>query len=135
MKGEVIEGVTRARILVVEDHRATQRLLQSVLSRAGHDVACISDGRGVVDLVDSFRPHLVLLDIRMPKVDGLQVAEALLTMPDNIRPVLVLVTAYEQTWTELQPTLDQIDGFISKPFTKEDVLAWVDQSLSRRCFE
>ncbi|MDZ7703001.1 MAG: response regulator [Trueperaceae bacterium] len=121
---------TKARILIAEDHVPTRRLLRNILSRAGHEVVCTVNGEGIVATVTSFRPHLVLLDVRMPKVDGFGAARALLGLPADERPLIVLITAFSETWEGLEPLLTHVDGIIPKPFSHASLTAWVDKSLS-----
>ena len=121
---------TKARILIAEDHVSTRRLLYNVLSRAGHEVVCTANGAGIVAAVAALRPHLVLLDVRMPKVDGLDAAQALLDLPADERPLIVFITAFSETWEGLEPLLTRVDGIIPKPFSYASLAAWVDKSLS-----
>src|SRR5207247_5086574 len=93
-----------ARILIVDDQEANVLLLERLLSGAGYGAALgITDPRRVPDLVMGFRPDLILLDLRMPELDGFGVLQLLraLVPPGSFLPVLVL-TADVSPDTKLQ---------------------------------
>lgn len=78
------------RFLVCDDNEDIRELLTSVLEGEGHEVVCTGNGREVLPEVQRRRPDLVLLDIRMPDFDGLDVLRALRTGMADPPPVVVL---------------------------------------------
>jgi len=86
-------GQTPPRILVAEDHPDNQRLIQELLSRIGAEVRIAANGREAIDLFQQWPPRLVLMDMRMPVMDGYQATRAIRQLPGGERVVIVAVTA------------------------------------------
>ena len=108
--------VRAARILVVDDEEVNVILLEETLrADAYSQVASTRDSREVVELARTFRPDLILLDLRMPHLDGFQVMEHLReAYPDHSIPVLVL-TAVQDRDTRLRALSSGATDFLSKP--------------------
>ena len=81
-----------AKLLVVEDEKNLRALYQSELTREGYDVVLATNGQEALKLLDGEKPDLVVLDIRMPGIDGLETMARLLSR-ENTLPV-ILNTAY-----------------------------------------
>lgn len=77
-----------ARILLIENEPALQLLYTVELQSMGHDVQCLSDGRAAFAQMDHFRPHMIIMDIVMPKGDGLELLNRLTAYPYDI-PVII----------------------------------------------
>lgn len=86
----------RASALVVEDDPHVARLLREVLSMDGHHVAAIEDGALAASAVRALRPEVVLLDIGLPNVHGLEILDELKRDPDTAGIPVIIVTAW---WT------------------------------------
>ena len=123
---------TKGNVLVVDDTLANLRLLTSLLKGQGYTVRPVPDGTLALSAAFAEPPDLVLLDIRMPGLDGYEVCERL-KADDRTRHIPVIFISAQ---TEL---LDKIKGFsigavdyITKPFEAEEVLARVETHLSIR---
>lgn len=81
-----------AKLLVVDDEKNLRSLYQSELTRDGHEVVVAFDGQEALTMLDRVKPDLVVLDIRMPGIDGLETMARLLSR-ENTLPV-ILNTAY-----------------------------------------
>src|ERR1035441_9444925 len=77
------------RVLVVEDDDAIAQVLQRSLRMEGYEVRVAGDGVSALDLAHGFLPDLVILDLGLPKLDGIEVAKALRSSDDDV-PILVL---------------------------------------------
>src|ERR671933_1453580 len=84
-----------ATVLVVDDDRRLRHLLQVVLQGAGFEVACADDGDVVVGMVRRCRPDVVLLDLNMPRVSGLEALRALRAAGEEVG-VIILSAAHEE---------------------------------------
>ncbi|MGC8763693.1 MAG: response regulator [Acidobacteriota bacterium] len=104
------------RFLVCDDNEDIRELLTSVLEGEGHEVVCTGNGREVLPEVQRHRPDLVLLDIRMPDFDGLDVLRALRTGMADPPPVVVLSakTLEEDRWEALAAGAA---AYLLKPFS------------------
>ena len=94
------------RILVVDDDRAVRESLRRSLSFNGYSVALAEDGLEALDLIASDRPDALVLDVMMPRLDGLEVCRQLRSTGDDL-PILVLTSCVgERRVTMLRPTGD-----------------------------
>lgn len=122
-------GGNTERILVVDDEDFIADVLATSLGYVGYDVATATDGRKALELVDTFDPALVLLDVNMPELDGFEVCRRLRAAGDE-RPVIFLTARHEPA--------DRVSGFgtggddyVVKPFVLDEVVARVRAVLKR----
>ena len=117
-----------ARILVAEDDAKQAELIRLYLERDGHSVMVVSDGRTAYDRIREIEPDLVVLDIMMPRMDGLDVTRAV-RMERQIP--IVLVTARSTEDDELLGLDIGADDYITKPFSPRQLVARVRAVLRR----
>ncbi len=110
------------RILVCDDNADIRELLTSVLEGEGHEVLCTGDGREVLAEVGRFAPDLILLDIRMPDFDGLEVLKALRLLGRPLPPV-VAVSAKTLDEDRRAAVEAGASAYLLKPFSMGDLLA------------
>ena len=117
-----------ARILVVEDDESIRELVDVILSGAGYEVVTATDGAAALQVVGTTRPDLVLLDMRMPIMDGWEFARQYRARPEPHAPIVVLTAARDaaQRAAEIHA-----DGFLGKPFDMESLLALVSHHASQ----
>jgi two-component system CheB/CheR fusion protein len=82
------------RVLVVDDCPDTTWSFSLLLRTWGHDAATAADGPSALAEVDAYHPHVVLLDIGLPGMDGYHVARRLSELPNSLRPIVVSVSGY-----------------------------------------
>lgn len=118
-----------ARIVVADDDATLLKTLHYILRGEGHEVVTLEGGEGVLDALEAHRPDLLLLDIMMPRVDGLQLLERI---RDDERwedlPVLMVSSMPPEEATARSLGLGA-DDFIAKPFRVRELLARVDARL------
>ena len=118
-----------ARVLVVEDDDAISQVLQRSLRMEGYDVRIAGDGVSGLDQVGSFLPDLVILDLGLPKLDGIEVAKRLREREDV--PILVL-TARDAVESRVEGLDAGADDYLVKPFERQELLARLRALLRRR---
>jgi len=119
------------RILIVEDNSADVRLLKDVLEWHGHATLQASDGLEAIQLVFAYAPDLILLDIQLPEISGLEVARTLKGDDRSRHIPIIAVTAFAMGWHE-QETLDSgCDAYIAKPISIRGFLSTVESFLPR----
>ena len=117
------------RVLIVEDDTTITRLLRDNLTYEGFIVECAADGESATAAAKSFGPDLVLLDLALPKLDGLSVCQALrATRP---RTAIVIVTAKGRQEDKVRGLELGADDYITKPFAFQELLARVHAVLRR----
>ena len=115
----------RATILVAEDDVITRWDLREILEGHGYRVLEAGDGEEAVTLARRLRPDLILLDIKMPRQDGLEVAERLFREEIPI----VFLTAYSQASLIQRAAALMAHGFLVKPAPEGEILAQVELAL------
>jgi len=115
-------------VLIVEDEAEVARILTSYLEREGLRTVRAEDGQIAMDLHQSLRPDLVILDVKLPRADGYEVLATLRRRGDT--PV-VMVTALDEDLDKLQALRIGADDYIVKPFNPLEVVARVKAVLRR----
>ena len=115
-------------LLVVEDDAKMVQLLRLYLEREGFAVAAVSDGRSALEAVQRARPDLVILDLMLPQLDGLEVTRRL--RADSDVPILMLTARVDEVDKLLGLSLGA-DDYVTKPFSPREVVARVRAILRR----
>jgi two-component system, chemotaxis family, chemotaxis protein CheY len=117
-----------ARILVVDDSGFARRTLKQILEGAGHTVEEAKDGHDALERYFLNKPDLVLLDMVMEGMSGLEVLAKLRELDREAR--VIIATADVQTSTRGESQATGASGFITKPFNREQVLSTVSTVLA-----
>jgi DNA-binding response OmpR family regulator len=117
------------RVLVVEDDEDIAQALQRSLRLEGYEVRIAADGAAGLDQAHAFAPDLVILDLGLPKVDGIDVARELREREDV--PILIL-TARDAVESRVQGLDAGADDYLVKPFERQELLARMRALLRRR---
>ena len=121
--------MTPAGILVVDDEPKVCDLLRVYLERSGYIVACAGDGRAALFEVEQHHPDLVLLDLNLPGMDGIEVCKILRKTSDV--PIIML-TARDEEADRIVGLELGADDYVTKPFSPREVVARVKAVLRRR---
>ena len=116
-----------SRILVVEDDRDANDLLEQTLTDEGYQVHPAFDGLEGLEAVSSFQPDLMLLDLMMPQMNGIELLQELRAR-GNTTPVL-MVTGYPTIRTAVQAMRLGAVDYVAKPFTRKELLSPVKRAL------
>jgi len=115
------------RVLIVEDNPDAANSLKLLLSRWGHEVRVTYDGPSALDVARMFWPHVVLLDIGLPGLDGWQVAALMREQPCTRKAVLLAITAYGQE-TDVQRSLTAgLHDHMVKPVNPRELKGVLDR--------
>ncbi|MDN5639397.1 MAG: response regulator [Actinomycetia bacterium] len=125
---EAAQRPTR-RVVVAEDEALIRLDIVEILSAQGFDVVAQADnGEDAVALAQEHRPDVVLMDVKMPKMDGISAAEQI--AKDRIAPV-VLLTAFSQKELVDRATEAGAMAYVVKPFTENDLIPSIEVAISR----
>jgi DNA-binding response OmpR family regulator len=117
------------RILVVDDEPNIVNLLRIGLKYEGFSVAVAGDGAEALRDAAQFKPHLVVLDLSLPGIDGLEVAERLQRDPDLM---IIMLTARDQVPDRIAGLEAGADDYVVKPFDYDELLARIRAVIRRR---
>ncbi|MDP9189935.1 MAG: response regulator transcription factor [Actinomycetota bacterium] len=119
-----------ARVLVVEDDEAIADVLRRSLRAEGHDVRSAADGVEALRATEEFTPDLILLDLGLPRLDGIEVLKRVRAENSDV-PILIL-TARTETDDRVAGLDSGADDYLPKPFEREELLARTRALLRRR---
>ena len=120
-----------AKVLVIEDNAANLALTVFLLQSAGHTVLCASDAETGLTLARDEQPNLILMDVQLPGMDGLE-ATAMLKRNDATQAIPVIaLTALAMKGDEQRIRAAGCDGYIAKPMRYAEFLATVADHLAR----
>jgi two-component system, OmpR family, response regulator MprA len=117
------------RVLVVEDDEEIAQVLQRSLRLEGYEVRVAGDGESALDQSAAFNPDLVILDLGLPRLDGMEVARRLRSADDV--PILML-TARDALESRVEGLDAGADDYLVKPFERQELLARLRALLRRR---
>ena len=123
------EGAPAARVLVVDDAAVDREILRRVLERQGYVVALADGGEQALDAVKERAPDLILLDVVMPGLDGIEVCRRLKSDPETRLIPVVIMTALDQIEDRIRGIRAGADDFLTKPVKWVELLARIQTSL------
>ncbi len=110
------------RVLIADDDRDSVATLGALLELEGYEVRAVHGGQEALDAARQFKPHVVLLDIGMPKVTGYEAARRLRQRYGDDCPMLVAVTAWKQASDKILASLAGFDHHVAKPYEPSELL-------------
>ncbi len=114
-----------SRVLVVDDNRTVAKTVATLVRLLGHYCTCAFDGRTAVAMAADFQPDVILMDLRMPDMDGFAAARALRDAGCNAK--MIAITGFSEGVFDERPLDVGFDGFLTKPATAEQISAVVAQ--------
>lgn len=117
------------RILIVEDNELNMKLLNDVLEAYGYDIVKTDSGSAVLGLARQHRPDLILMDIQLPDISGLDAVRQLKADPLTETIPVLAVTAFAMAGDERKALESGCDGYIAKPIMLREFLATIEKFL------
>jgi signal transduction histidine kinase len=121
-----------AKILVVDDNEANRTLARAALEDEGYQVVLASGGAAGVEAFERERPDCVLLDVRMPEVDGFEASKRIRALPGGIETPVLFLTALRDVDTFDRALNAGADDFLTKPVRPAELVARIDTVLKMR---
>jgi two-component system alkaline phosphatase synthesis response regulator PhoP len=119
----------KKKILIVDDEPSISTLIEFNLKLAGFEVLCVYDGEEVFNAIQTFRPDLVVLDLMLPKMDGIQVCRKL-REKNNLVPIIML-TAMQDLSDKIAGLDNGADDYMTKPFSPHELISRIHAILRR----
>jgi len=115
----------KKRILVADDEKNVVRVLKDRFTHWGYEVETASDGEETIEKIKSFKPHLLLLDLKMPKISGMHVLEESKRQQFNVS--ILILTALQSETIVSSCLARGADGYIVKPFNPQGIKESVER--------
>lgn len=119
------------KVLVVDDEEAILELLKYNLEKEGYDVKVAANGKVGVETARKFKPDVVLLDIMMPVMDGVEACRQLRSIPELVNMYIIFLTARSEEYSEVAAFDVGADDYITKPIKPRALMSRI-QALLRR---
>lgn len=119
------------KVLAVDDEESILELLKYNLEKQGYDVRTASEGQEAVDIAKKFHPDLVLLDIMMPKMDGVEACRQIRAMPELVNTFIVFLTARAEEYSEIAAFDGGADDYILKPIKPRALMSRISAIFRR----
>jgi CheY-like chemotaxis protein/HPt (histidine-containing phosphotransfer) domain-containing protein len=123
-------------VLVAEDNKVNQQVAMGLLRQWGHEVTLAGSGREVLELLEESIPDLILMDVQMPELDGIEATGRIRKDPRFAHLPIVALTAHVLPEERDRCKKAGMDGYLPKPFKpadlKEEVARWAQVSRNRR---
>jgi len=124
--------MARERIVIVDDSPLNLRITQLIFEKAGYEVHTAVDGADALKVITDFMPQLVLMDIQLPGIDGLEVTRQLRNDPANNSLIVLALTAYSMKGDERRALEAGCDGYIAKPIDTQTLTATIRSFLDKK---
>ena len=118
--------------MIVEDSELNMKLFHDLLEAHGYRTICTRDGLKVLDLAHKHRPDLILMDIQLPDISGMEAARRLKDDAETRTIPIIAVTAFAMSGDEVQILASGCDAYLSKPFRIDELLTLVEQWTTSR---
>jgi len=116
-----------SKILIVDDEEEARSVLREILKREGYEVFQAANGEEAIRIVKDNRPDVILLDIRMPVMDGFEVCKRLKEKEETKAIPIITITGYSEE--KEKSLMSGADDFLSKPFEKIDLITRIKAIL------
>ena len=118
------------KILIVDDNKDMQFLLSNILREEGYEIFSAGNGNRAIEIVKRNEPDLVLLDIRLPGMDGLQILEKVRKIDKDI--IVIMITAFGDVKSAVQAMKLGAHDYVTKPFDNEELTLIISKALNTR---
>lgn len=123
---------TNNRILLVDDEKDILEFLSYNLKKEGFEVATCSDGQAALDTILEFKPNLIVLDVMMPGMDGIETCENIRANPENDSIIITFLTARAEDYSQVAGLNAGADDYIYKPIKPKVLVSRVKALLRRK---
>jgi len=112
-----------AKVLIVDDERANLELMEAMVTQEGYQAILTMDGEKALQMVQESRPDIIMMDVVMPKMNGIEACRKIKTNPMSYAIPVIIVTALNATEEKIKAIQAGADDFISKPFDRQELSA------------
>jgi two-component system alkaline phosphatase synthesis response regulator PhoP len=119
------------KILIVDDEQDITEFVGYNLKKEGFNIAITNNGKSAIEMVKEFNPHLILLDIMMPEMDGIETCEKIREVPENRNIIIAFLTARSEDYSQIAGFEAGGDDYIAKPIRPKVLISRIYALLKR----
>ncbi len=119
-----------SKVMVVEDNPTTIKLLSFLLEKKNYEVFICENGKKALEVVESIMPDLILMDVMMPEMDGIEVTTKIRKNPKIAKIPIIMLSALGQEIEVMKGLQSGADGYVVKPFDSQSLLKLISEKLS-----
>jgi two-component system, cell cycle response regulator DivK len=120
----------QATVLYVEDNEYNRKIVRQLLSRTSYRLQEAMDGEAALGMVRTQRPDLILMDVQLPKMSGLDVTRALRDDPATANVPIIVVTSFALSGDDQRAMAAGASAYIAKPYSPRELLALINTFLA-----
>jgi two-component system alkaline phosphatase synthesis response regulator PhoP len=124
--------MSKFKILIVDDEKDVREILKFNIAKAGYTVFTAGDGEKALEIIKDKKPHLVILDVMMPVMDGYRTCSAIRKIPNNAQTIIVFLSARNDDYSQITGFEVGGDDFVTKPVNPRVLLSRLKALLKRR---
>lgn len=118
--------MAKKKVLIIDDEQDVAGLTAKLLENSGHEVDCHFDGQGAYEVIQETKPDVILLDIRLPNVSGIDIFNRI-RGEDNLKSIPVIFFSVSATDREMCLVRLGAEGYVEKPFELETLLSEINR--------
>ena len=119
-----------SKIMIVEDDTVTVKLLKFMLEKKGYNVVSCENGKKAVDIVEEEMPHLILMDVMMPEMDGIEATRLIKASQKTADIPVIILSALGQEMEVMNGLQAGADAYVVKPFDSQALLRLIEEKLA-----
>ncbi len=123
--------MNKGRILVVDDNPINLKLIKVLLISHGFNIKTALNAKEASILIEEFKPHLILMDIQLPDIDGLEFTRQLKSIPKTSSIIIIALTAYAMKGDDLKAKSAGCDDYVTKPIEVKTLPSLIEKHLSK----
>src|SRR5689334_22033379 len=112
-------------ILIIDDNPINLQLMEVILSLEGYNIKTAKDAKEALDLLDNYQPALIMMDLQLPGMDGLELTRVLKNNPKFSDIVIIAVTAYAMPGDQKKSMDAGCDAYVAKPINPQTLPALI----------
>ncbi len=119
-------------ILIIDDHPLNLKLMKRLLEAEQYQVLSASNAEEALKILERFQPKLILMDFRMPEINGVELTRKIRSNPQNRDIVIVMVTSNDEKGEEQKARAAGCDGYITKPINVQTLAGLIADYLHKK---
>ncbi len=125
---------SKYKVLIVDDEKDVREILEYNISKAGYEVFTAENGKIALDIIKEQNPHLIILDVMMPVLDGYETCREIRKLPNNKKTIIIFLSARNEDYSQIAGFEAGGDDYVTKPINPKVLLSKIKVLLKRNAF-